>query len=147
MIFEREALPPRAGPAAQFTLAFHVGSAILSRRDSLVYNLSVRFTRYGVFALLFCASAPVLALLSSAQQTRIPPAPAASAARILLLPRRIVAGERSTLAVLDVGGRLTPGVTVSFSNGDHVTTDATGRASGVASGPAGPHPDYNTHSY
>ena len=132
MIFEREALPPRAGPAPQFTRAFHVGSAILSRRDSLVYNLSVRFTRYGVFALLFCASAPVLALLSSAQQARIPPAPAASAARILLLPQRIVAGERSTLAVLDVGGRLTPGVTVSFSNGDHVTTDATGRALFVA---------------
>src|SRR5207302_10380963 len=63
---------------------------------------------------------------------RIRPAPAASAACILLLPRRIVAGERSTLAVLDVGGRLTPGVTVSFSNGDHVTTDATGRALFVA---------------
>jgi hypothetical protein len=55
-------------------------------------------------------------------------APAASGARILLLPRRIVSGERSTLAVLDVNGRLTPGVTVVFSNGDKVTTDATGRA-------------------
>ncbi len=55
-------------------------------------------------------------------------APAASGARILLLPRKIVTGERSTLAVLDVNGRLTPGVTVVFSNGDKVTTDATGRA-------------------
>src|SRR5436309_15537328 len=108
MIFERERLPPRTGPAAQFTRALHFAYAILSRRGSFVYNLSVRFTRYCVFALLFCASAPVLALLSSAQQARIPPAHAASAARILLLPRRIVAGERSTLAVLDVGGRLTP---------------------------------------
>jgi hypothetical protein len=54
--------------------------------------------------------------------------PAASGARILLLPRKIVSGERSTLAVLDVNGRLTPGVTVVFSNGDRVTTDATGRA-------------------
>ncbi|MFI5097606.1 MAG: hypothetical protein ACHQT6_06485 [Candidatus Acidiferrales bacterium] len=54
--------------------------------------------------------------------------PAVSGARILLLPRKIVTGERSTLAVLDVSGRLTPGVTVVFSNGDKVTTDATGRA-------------------
>ena len=60
------------------------------------------------------------------------PAPAASAARILLLPRRIVSGERATLAVLDVNGRLTPGVTVNFSNGDRLTTDATGRALFVA---------------
>jgi len=58
--------------------------------------------------------------------------PAASGARILLLPRRIVSGERATLAVLDVNGRLTPGVTVSFSNGDRFTTDATGRALFVA---------------
>ena len=60
------------------------------------------------------------------------PAPAASGARILLLPRRIVSGERATLAVLDVNGRLTPGVTVNFSNGDRFTTDATGRALFVA---------------
>jgi hypothetical protein len=50
-----------------------------------------------------------------------------------LLPRRIVSGERATLAVLDVNGRLTPGVSVDFSNGDHLTTDATGRALFVAS--------------
>src|SRR6202165_291396 len=58
--------------------------------------------------------------------------PPASAARILLLPRNIVSGERATLAVLDVNGRLTPGVTVNFSNGDRLTTDATGRALFVA---------------
>jgi hypothetical protein len=58
--------------------------------------------------------------------------PPASAARILLLPRHIVSGERATLAVLDVGGRLTPGAVVKFSNGDRVTTDATGRALFVA---------------
>ena len=50
----------------------------------------------------------------------------------MLLPRKIVTGERATLAVLDVNGRLTPGVTVAFSNGDKVTTDATGRALFVA---------------
>jgi hypothetical protein len=58
--------------------------------------------------------------------------PAASGARMLLLPRRIVSGERATLAVLDVNGRLTPGVTVNFSNKDRLTTDATGRALFVA---------------
>jgi len=58
--------------------------------------------------------------------------PAASGARILLVPRRMVTGERATLAVLDVNGRLTPGATIQFSNGDKVTTDATGRALFVA---------------
>jgi len=67
-------------------------------------------------------------LCAVAGACRAQQAPAASGARILLLPRKIVTGERSTLAVLDVNGRLTPGVTVVFSNGDKVTTDATGRA-------------------
>src|ERR1700675_3806825 len=58
--------------------------------------------------------------------------PPTSAARILLLPRQIVSGERATLAVLDVNDRLTPGVIVNFSNGDRLTTDATGRALFVA---------------
>src|ERR1700680_4754412 len=59
-------------------------------------------------------------------------APNPAGARILLLPRRIVSGERATLAVLDVNGRLTPGVTVAFSNGDRVTTDQSGGALVVA---------------
>jgi hypothetical protein len=59
-------------------------------------------------------------------------APAASGARILLVPRQVVSGERATLAVLDVNGRLTPNVTVEFSNGDTLKTDATGRALFVA---------------
>lgn len=59
-------------------------------------------------------------------------APAASGARILILPRQVVSGERATLAVLDVNGRLTPGVTVHFSNGDTLKTDETGRALFVA---------------
>lgn len=50
----------------------------------------------------------------------------------MLLPRKLVIGERATLAVLDVNGRLTPGVTVGFSYGDTVTTDETGRARFVA---------------
>jgi hypothetical protein len=61
-----------------------------------------------------------------------PAPPASSGARILLLPRQLVSGERATLAVLDVNGRLTPNVAVTFSNGDHLKTDATGRALFVA---------------
>jgi len=59
-------------------------------------------------------------------------APSPSHARILLLPRKLVSGERATLAVLDINGRLTPGVTVLFTDGDKLVTDATGRAFFVA---------------
>jgi hypothetical protein len=69
----------------------------------------------------------LLGFAATAQQP-----PPASGARILLLPHKLVTGERSTLAVLDVSGRLTPGVKVAFSNGDKVTTDTTGRALFVA---------------
>jgi hypothetical protein len=71
-----------------------------------------------------------LLLAAAAHCQQQPPAP--TAARILLLPRRIVSGERATLAVLDVNGRLTPGVTVNFSNGDRLTTDQSGRGLFVA---------------
>lgn len=82
---------------------------------------------------LVCASAASMGLTSvSLAQIRTPAAPKAAAGRILLLPRSIVSGERATLAVLDVNGRLTPGATVEFSNGDRLTTDATGRALFVA---------------
>ena len=86
--------------------------------------------RTGLVLLFLFLVAGVFALETNAQQPAA--APAASGARMLLLPRRIVSGERATLAVLDVNGRLTPGVTVSFSNGDRFTTDATGRALFVA---------------
>src|SRR5215472_11909001 len=88
--------------------------------------------------LLFFATCLSFAASLAAQQTPpkppapTPSAPAPTAARILLLPRHIVSGERATLAVLDVNGRLTPGVSVSFSNGDRLKTDATGRALFVA---------------
>lgn len=75
-------------------------------------------------ALLLSALQPACIL---AQQT-----PAAKNARILVVPRRMVSGDRATLAVLDVNGRLTPGVKIAFSNGDRVTTDATGRGLFVA---------------
>src|SRR5882762_11642098 len=69
------------------------------------------------------------AIFSAAFAQQPPPA---SSARILLLPKRIVSGETATVAVLDVNGRLTPGVTVNFSNGDHLVTNVTGRALFVA---------------
>jgi hypothetical protein len=81
-------------------------------------------------SLIFLAIVIVFLCAREADAQR--PAAAASGARILLLPRRIVSGERATLAVLDVNGQLTPGVTVNFSNGDRLTTDVTGRALFVA---------------
>src|SRR5882762_2456025 len=84
--------------------------------------------RRGLALFFACLIAGVFA--PGANPQRFPPA--ASGARILLLPRQIVSGERATLAVLDVNGRLTPSVTVNFSNGDKLATDATGRALFVA---------------
>jgi hypothetical protein len=80
--------------------------------------------------ILSCSIAGVFLQHSGTPQTPLPPS--SSAARMLLLPRQIVSGERATLAVLDVNGRLTPGVKINFSNGDRLTTDATGRALFVA---------------
>ena len=76
--------------------------------------------------------APLLLLLSLSATAAGQQLPSAKNARILLVPRRMVSGDRTTLAVLDVNGRLTPGVTIAFSNGDHVTTDSTGRGLFVA---------------
>ena len=77
--------------------------------------------------LLFAAALVLSARPGAAQQP-----PPAKNARILLVPHKMVSGDRTTLAVLDFGGRLTPGVTVAFSNGDRVVTNATGRATFVA---------------
>jgi hypothetical protein len=90
--------------------------------------------RYNLFMLRRLLLCSCLYLLSSENglSGQAPPAPSASSARILLLPKRIVTEERATLAVLDAGGRLTPGVTVNFSNGDRLVTDTTGRALFVA---------------
>src|SRR5215472_15467873 len=93
------------------------------------YNLFMRGSRP------WCALALSLALIASSMAARRTPAqgpPPATGARILLVPRQVVSGEHATLAVLDVNGRLTPGVTVQFSNGDKLKTDATGRALFVA---------------
>jgi hypothetical protein len=100
-----------------------------SPREVLAYNSGMSVRRQFFFAA--CGIAGGLAPALAAQQTPLAP-PAPPSARILLLPPRIVSGERATLAVLDVSGRLTPGVTINFSNGDHLRTDSTGRALFVA---------------
>jgi hypothetical protein len=97
-------------------------------RPNLHYNLGVPLSlnpmkKFWLVLVLF----PVLGKCLSAQEP-----PPASGARIVILPRKIVSGEHATLAVLDISGRLTPGVTVEFSNGDVLKTDATGRAMFVA---------------
>src|SRR5258708_31761693 len=52
--------------------------------------------------------------------------PVAKNARILLLPRKMVSGDRATLAVLEVNGRLSPGEMLAFSSGGQFTTNAPG---------------------
>jgi hypothetical protein len=102
------------------------------RTLSLDYNLNMAFSRPSSLFFQFCICVPaaLLALYSSSALAQQPPV--ASVGRMLLLPRTIVSGERATLAVLDVNGRLTPDATVIFSNGDQLVTDATGRALFVA---------------
>jgi hypothetical protein len=92
-----------------------------------VYNLTMLSRHSACSLLLLCALSLTFPIALLPQQP-----PPASAARILVLPKRIVSGETATLAVLDGSGRLTPGVTVNFSNGDHLVTNATGRALFVA---------------
>ena len=104
----------------------------LHPRPNLLYNPFVRPPTRPISCLLF------LLLTASPGIVVAQQPPPASGARILLLPRKLVTGERSTLAVLDVAGRLTPGVRVDFSNGDNVTTDTTGRALFVAPLTPGP---------
>jgi len=114
-----------------YSLFRHTGSrcALRFHRDQVLhYNSPMNLRRSGTAFCFAFFIGSVFVPYSQAQH----PAPKASGARILLLPRRIVSGERATLAVLDVNGRLTPGVTVNFSNGDRLTTDATGRALFVA---------------
>ncbi len=117
-------------PSRRFLLAGPitiVTPALLHTRE-LLYNPRVPLlSRILEKWVLAAVAAAVLCLPCLAQQV-----PSASGARILLLPRKMVTGERATLAVLDVNGKLTPGVNVIFSNGDKVTTDATGRALFVA---------------
>lgn len=87
----------------------------------------IPFSRWFNLVLLLLGSLLLSISICSAQS-----APPASGARILLMPRKLVTGERATLAVLDYAGRLTPGVKIKLSDGETITTDTTGRALYVA---------------
>jgi hypothetical protein len=50
----------------------------------------------------------------------------------IVLPPRLLANAPATLAVLGPDGHLVPGLAVDIGNGQHVTTDATGRATFTA---------------
>ncbi|HEY7680058.1 MAG TPA: hypothetical protein VIC04_06015, partial [Terriglobia bacterium] len=47
---------------------------------------------------------------------------------VIVLPQKVVAGEKASLAILDASGALVPGAQVDFEGGERITTDATGRA-------------------
>ncbi len=61
----------------------------------------------------------------------------AGAGHTIVIPSKLAAGQRATLAVVDGEGKLAAGVTVEFSGGMALTTDATGRASFTAPEQAG----------
>jgi hypothetical protein len=78
---------------------------------------------------LVCAAALAAVAAASAagaQDSSNPPGAA------IVLPHKLVSGERATLAVLDAAGHLTKGAVVEFTGGERVTTDATGRAAFTA---------------
>jgi hypothetical protein len=81
--------------------------------------------------LFLAANIASFACAQGVPKTRIP------AARTIILPLKIVAGAPATLAVLDSAGHLLPNVVVELSNGQKVTTDATGRAQFAAPAQAG----------
>jgi hypothetical protein len=108
----------------------HQRAVCFQRAQRLDYNQPMPPRRFPSLLIVRCslvaAAVPLLFFVALAQQKET------STGRILLLPRTVVSGERATLAVLDADGRLTPGAPVVFSNGDHLTTDKTGRAMFVA---------------
>ncbi len=85
-------------------------------------------------ALALAAFALAALPYSTRAQKRAKPAPTKTAmpAASIVLPQKLIAGQRATLAVLDAAGRLAPDVTVEFGGSERVTTDATGRATFAA---------------
>ena len=68
--------------------------------------------------LVFSAAATLGTLPAYSQQT---------AGATIVLPGKLLANARATLAVLDADGRLVPGAELEFSGGTRMSTDATGR--------------------
>ena len=78
---------------------------------------------------VFAALVAVSAFLAQATLSGQTPEPTSNTWAVrIVLPARVVAGQRGTLAVLGVDGRLAPNVTIELGSGQRVTTDATGRA-------------------
>jgi len=99
--------------------------------DCLDYNQPMVPRRSSFLLLLVCPALAVIPAVLDAN-SHGQEKPVTTNGRMLLLPRTVVSGERATLAVLDVNGRLAPGVNVLFSNGEHLTTDKSGRALFIA---------------
>ena len=68
--------------------------------------------------------------LSALAQAQANPATAWTVS--LVLPPRVMAGHPATLAAFGVDGKLAPGVSVTLSDGQTLTTDRTGRATFLA---------------
>ncbi len=97
------------------------------------YNFSMQRVSRIVFV-CGCVAA-LFAFLPAAAAARAPqgsPLPASTApatpATTIVLPQKLLAGSRATLAVLDANGRLVAGVAVELSGFGEVKTDSTGRA-------------------
>src|SRR5580692_8958096 len=95
------------------------------------WEYSLRPGRDWPFILVVCVG--VCAAIAAGQNPAIPPKPHASPIpRLIILPPKLLAGQPATLAVIDNQGRLLPKAPVDLSAGQHVTTDATGRALFIA---------------
>lgn len=86
---------------------------------------------------LLAAGLAACVALAAARPQGPSPAARTAPATTIVLPPKLIAGERATLAVLDAAGRLAAGAVVEFSGGQQVTTDATGRATFTAPAEAG----------
>ena len=95
---------------------FHRCAFAKSRRDRRAITLNL---------VLLAAVVLNLAGAASAQEQA---SPSIGWNVTIVLPPRLMAGHAATLAVLDVDGKLAPGVHVELSGGDTVVTDRTGRA-------------------
>lgn len=105
------------------------------------WEFSRRSVRYWVSILaacvLACACAGIVAAQNPPNAQSAPKTHASPVPRLIILPPKLLAGQTATLAVIDNQGRLLPKVTVELPGGQHVTTDATGRALFTVSGQPG----------
>ena len=95
----------------------------ISTADEYNHAVRLRAAHPSVFLLAFIVSA-----VAPAASSPTPPPQTINALGSIILPPRVVAGQPATLAVLDISGRLVPGVPIDVGNGEVIRTDATGRA-------------------